>query len=175
MLLNEFLWVVIKTVLQTEQKAARLQERYRVSPVFKDVLRFFMANEEDGDLITLDRLELSVRSQTGRKYDRSELVKVFYYLRGECFGTFKVGRHGNPSRFISDMPLSEIGKMAAGVADSNDVEVEPGETSKLESTATLQHSFILRTNLTIRIDLPHDLTAMEAGRLADFVRSLPFN
>ncbi|MBP1862202.1 hypothetical protein [Rhizobium herbae] len=40
---------------------------------------------------------------------------------------------------------------------------------------TLQHSFHLRPDLQIKIELPVDLTEREAERLARFIQSLPVN
>jgi hypothetical protein len=37
------------------------------------------------------------------------------------------------------------------------------------------HTFQLRSNLTVSFRLPSDLRPTEAGRLADFIRTLPFD
>jgi len=38
----------------------------------------------------------------------------------------------------------------------------------------ITHSFHLRPDLTLELDLPADLTAQEAARIARFVEALPF-
>jgi hypothetical protein len=42
------------------------------------------------------------------------------------------------------------------------------------ATARLRHRFVLRPDVTVELELPEDLSASEARRLALFVKSLPF-
>jgi hypothetical protein len=158
-----------------EDSSARIRDLYRSNAIFRDVFDFFNARGDDSDPfeVNLDRLELSVRAKSGQKYSRSELVKVLYFLHNQYLGVFKVGRRGHPSRFKSETPLADIGKMAAGIDISSDADME--ETTRPEPSSTLRHVFILRPDLTIQLDLPRDLTTIEAGRIAEFAKTLPFN
>jgi hypothetical protein len=60
---------------------------------------------------------------------------------------------------------------------------EPAERAPAEKTmagpvprapARLRHRFVLRPDVTVELELPEDLSAREARRLALFVKSLPF-
>ena len=70
--------------------------------------------------------------------------------------------------------MISVGRAATG--EEEDVEQFPEEATEPTSEHHwLSHSFHLRPDLTLEIDLPADLTPKEAQRIARFVEALPFD
>ena len=51
--------------------------------------------------------------------------------------------------------------------------VEDADQEDLQPSA-IKHSYRLRPDFIVQIELPADLNAREAERLADFIKTLPF-
>ena len=74
-----------------------------------------------------------------------------------------------------------MGKAAAGgsqsveeiqpVDDDGNVDEEIAETPE----GSIEHRYQLRPDRQVLLVLPADLTAREAGRLAEFIKTLPFD
>jgi len=52
--------------------------------------------------------------------------------------------------------------------------VSDDDLSESEDIEFIEHSFVLRPDLPISIELPVDLSEQEAARFAAFVKTLPF-
>jgi transcriptional regulator with XRE-family HTH domain len=69
-----------------------------------------------------------------------------------------------------DWRLSEFEAQAAARARGISIhEIVPSDGASM-----LEHEFRLRPELTVRFALPVNMTAAEAGRLSEFLRTLPF-
>jgi hypothetical protein len=96
-----------------------------------------------------------------------------------------VGKFINNQRVEWFFRLDTIGQVARGDHDDlldKQAEANANNVSKLQELDDespdedyLSHAFRLRLDKTITVNLPSDLTVTEADRLADFVKSLPFN
>lgn len=104
---------------------------------------------------------------------RSEVIGAFRELEQAGCGTYVEGRHGWPSRFVWDVKSLHVSAAAKG---TQPLEPSPAEDAVTEADEAelIEHSFALRPELTISIELPADFSKTEAGRLAAFVQSLPF-
>ena len=73
---------------------------------------------------------------------------------------------GDEDDDLLDDDLIEDAPAVGGPAD--------GVVSAIGPTSAIKHIYRLRGNYTVKLRLPLDLTPTEAGRLADFIRTLPF-
>ncbi|KAF2989430.1 hypothetical protein OGR47_13460 [Methylocystis sp. MJC1] len=109
--------------------------------------------------------------------DRSDAKILADKMEEIGVGLYKVGRRGGKSRVEWRFRIDSVGQVARG--DSTDL-LEKGMTPEDEdenadeTDGFLSHRFRLRLDETITINLPADLTQSEADRLANFVRTLPF-
>ncbi len=102
-------------------------------------------------------------------------------------GVYMFGRRGKPSRLVWSVGLVSLGQAAAGqrseVSELNggDAADEDEETDEQESAGIrpgsldMRISYPLRPDLNVELILPKSLTTREAQRLAEFIRSLPFD
>ncbi|OFW00141.1 MAG: hypothetical protein A3H94_03395 [Acidobacteria bacterium RIFCSPLOWO2_02_FULL_60_20] len=142
----------------------------------KRILECFARGPSGSDRISLDSLEKELRSM-GSPVRRSNIVRVIKQLVGLGMGVFIVGRRGSPSRFLSEENLASIGQLAAEPSKENDgVQAGSGKNFNSKSkTAILRHPFHLRPDFEVGLDLPRDFNAREASRLAEFIKTLPFD
>jgi hypothetical protein len=112
---------------------------------------------------------------------RAEAIVVAREMEKYGVGKFISGRRGAPSRLEWYFRSDSVGKVARG--DLNELvslatEDEPGDESTADENDAgaeqIMHTFRLRQEETVRFQLPADLTQQEAGRLSEFIKSLPF-
>jgi hypothetical protein len=112
------------------------------------------------------------------KFSRLQIIKVLKKLENLKVGKFIEGRRGKESRFSWVESMIEVGALASGAGGSSEAQLlsTAGEkhTEGTPVVALLGHSFRLRPDITIALALPPNLTLNEASRLADFIRTLPF-
>jgi hypothetical protein len=110
----------------------------------------------------------------GHEFGRPDLIAVFRGLEQIGCGNFKTGRRGWPSRFEWITEITSVGRAAIGEQE----EVQQIEAATEEVGADeidwLTHTFHLRPNVEIELDLPMDLSPNEAARFAQFIATLPF-
>jgi hypothetical protein len=155
-----------------------LRELYSVDPTAKRIFRDLAGRQRNYGEIKVNRTAQRVGAS------RREVIRIFRRLHDAGCGQFIVGRGGWPSRFVWDVEMIEVGKAAAGQAEQINP-VDPGaptepEEERLEASGDgpfdhFVHSFQLRPDLSVSLELPADLTASEAARLAEFVKTLPFD
>jgi len=161
-----------------------LRELYRTDDVARAVLDHFSHRERNWKEIVVDRLLLNIGNE-GSQASRSDVVRVLRGLEKTGCGKFIVGRGGHPSRFRWDVEMVAVGRHAAGQPTVIE-EVDPAtpteeeaetvsESASSNGVRELTHAFRLRPDLPVSFTLPVDLTAAEAARLADFIRTLPFD
>src|SRR5262249_59844800 len=106
---------------------------------------------------------------------RRDLVRLLQSLARAGAGRFKIGRRGKPSRFEWAAPVNRIATSVMGEPAGSGLAVsEARPTAAASADTQLVHSYHLRRGLILSILLPVDLTDREAGRLADFIRTLSF-
>jgi hypothetical protein len=160
----------------------RLRNLYSINPTAKAVLDEFASRQRNQQTTKLDQLLLRL-SNAGVSVGKTDVVKVLRYMSIWEFGTFWIGRKGHPTRFEWKYDLVSVGKAAAGGTqsleeiprtadqDNGDDEV----AAKRIPEGAIQHTFQLRPNWQVELTLPTDLSAKEAGRLSDFIKTLPFD
>ncbi len=111
----------------------------------------------------------------GQEFRRADVIAAFRALEEADCGRYVEGRRGWPSRFVWAVRSLLV---AGVVTEGNDpAEVESDEEPDIEiaDDEMLEHSYWLRPELSITVELPADLTALEANRLSQFVSSLSFD
>lgn len=158
----------------------------------KTALRRLYASDRAAHLI-LDDFAGRQRNQRVTKVDqvlsrlsthalaRTDVIRIFRKLEELGYGEFVEGRRGHPSRFEWRFGLVSVGKAAAGTSQvleevrENEDEDDDSEPTSVNLPGSLSHKFQLRPDWQIDLILPSDLTAREALRLSDFVKTLPFD
>lgn len=128
---------------------------------------------------TVDRLE-AVLKREGADCSRRDVVGALRSLEQLKCGTFVMGRRGQASRFQWGVEMIGVGKAARGeetmVEPLKQEEARPEDTEEKEgATRSIRHTFNLRPDYTVTVDLPSDFSQKEALRLAEFVKTLPFD
>ena len=108
----------------------------------------------------------------GRVLTRPEIVGFFQTLNKLGFGQFVPGRRGQQSRFTWNARMVSVGRFVIG--EATDIEDSQQDDKQEAVEESLTHNFQLRRNLAVMFSLPVNLTAAEAQRLADFIKTLPF-
>jgi len=155
----------------------RLQSLYASSAVNKAAFDSFAQREKNSAETKVERM-LQILWQAGAaQASRKDVVDLFRGLEQANCGEFRIGRRGHSSRFGWSVSLIDVGQAAAGetatVDPLSDDEKQSAEAddSKAEE---IEHPFNLRPGSRIVLKLPKDLTRTEATRLADFIKTLPF-
>jgi hypothetical protein len=107
--------------------------------------------------------------------DRRDVITVLQKLDQAGCGKFVIGRRGQKSRFQWRVPMMDVGRAAAARGDGADPEQAiDGSEPVRGGLSWLDHEYRLRPDLIVKLSLPQDLTALEAARLSDFVKTLSF-
>ncbi len=157
-----------------------LKSLYLTDPTAKFVLDEFASRRRNQQKTKLDQLLLRL-SNAGKAAARTDVIDVLRKLDEYGCGRFVTGRKGHPTRFEWQYDLVSVGKAAAG--GTQDVEqiqpVEDDENGDEDATdapeGSIEHKYQLRPNWQIDLVLPSDLTAREAARLSEFIKTLPFD
>lgn len=150
-----------------------LKSVYSNLPAAQAFLGICARCKEDANETSVDGA-LDLLAQSGKHFSRAELIEMFRGLQSVRCGKFRTGRRGWPSRFEWHTGLVSVGRLVTG--DSTEVEVDSEDKrDDVEESLLFQHTFRLRPDLEVGIELPFDLTQHEATRLGDFIRTLPFS
>jgi hypothetical protein len=114
---------------------------------------------------------------------RPEVMRALKAFQKAGLGRYIMGRRRQKSRFQRYVDLVAVARYASGQATDIDEGslTSPGEDEAPDATGTRngsgghRHEFQLRPHLQVSLNLPLDLTAPEADRLAGFIRTLPFS
>ena len=152
---------------------------YSSDSVAKVVLDEFASRQRNQQKTKLDQLLLRL-SNAGKAAPRTEVINVLRKLAEHGCGDFITGRKGHPTRFEWQYDLVSVGKAAAGGNQAVE-EIQPvDETDHVdedsaEAAAGIEHRYRLRADWIVEITLPSDLTAREAMRFSEFIKTLPFD
>lgn len=150
----------------------KLKQTYQTNEAVKAICDHMAARDRNQTETKLRRI-LRHLTNDGVDLRRSEVIGAFRQLEEAGCGRYVEGRHGWPSRFVWDVKSLAVSAAARGtqpleLSATEDV-VDDSDEAEL-----IEHSFALRPDLTISLELPTDLSRTEAARLAAFVQSLPF-
>ena len=109
----------------------------------------------------------------GYDLKRSQVTAAFKKLQSLGLGTFVTGRKGWESRFVFAERVTVIARLLAG-EEIDVIEHDLKEEDVQVFPEFIEHSFALRPDFTLNIELPGDLTEFEAKRLAQFFGCLAF-
>ena len=156
-----------------EWDVAKLKDLYNSDSVARGFLEHVAARERNQGETSVDRA-LQILRNGGADVSRQQIISVFRGLETCGCGEFVAGRHGFPSRFVWSTAMISVGRAAAG--EQEEVEQLPTEDEELNrGDSWLTHSFQLRPQMTLEIDLPANLSSKEAQRIARFIETLPFD
>lgn len=161
-----------------------LRALYAEEGVARALLDSFADRTRNRRETTVDQLAGVVR-RAGLKVERSEVIDVLRLFGDLGLGVFVVGRRGRVSRFEWRVGTVSAGQAARGerervaVLDAFEEEETAEESAAVEcgddeEGLAITHSYVLRPEQSVTFRLPADLTRLEADRLADFIRTLPF-
>ncbi len=150
----------------------RLRKLYGSDPAARIILDHLASRDRSWRTTSVDQL-LSTLRAVEEDVSRGEAIGVFKELEECGCGQFKAGRKGWPSRFEWTVQMVGVGQAAAGETEQIE-EVTEADLAEEESRASLRHTYRLRPDVAISLDLPKDLTPGEAERLAQYIRTLPF-
>lgn len=155
---------------------APLRKLYAASRSAKAAFDHFAQRQNNSAKTTIDGLQAALRAK-GQDVSRHDVIEIFKALEVADCGSFVVGRRGKPSRFEWAVGLTDVGRSAAGEqvrveaiteSDQKDLDDEADDDEEM-----VEHRYRLRADVELSLALPPDLTASEAGRIADFIRTLP--
>jgi|GEM_PF-513698 len=168
-----------------------LRELYNASPGAREILDN-LAAWEDRKVTSVKRLHRRL-DRAGSMLERQDVAEFFQALHAIGLGELLAGNGARRPRFVWGYPLTRLSLVASGEAweleplradtpdheegdvDDDLLEDEPPAVAASEIAASeIKHIYRLRGNYTVKVTLPMDLTATEAARLADFIRTLPF-
>src|SRR5471030_2886155 len=161
-----------------------LKELYASDGVVKVMLDEFASGKGNQKTTTVSSLYMSLW-EAGQRKPKPELIRVLRLLGKLSCGKFVTGRKGNLTRFEWDgpkySPLS-VGVAAGGVQPIGENQGEGDQESGIEDsveaavdTSVIYHWYRLRADWIVDLKLPADLTAWEATRLSEFIKTLPFD
>ncbi len=154
-----------------ELNVTGLRNLYKKNHTAQLLLDYFAGRSNNATETKVDRI-LHILNQNGEDVPRSQIIDAFRELEKLQCGTFVTGRKGWPSRFVWNIGLVEVGKVASG--EEQQVRTTEVQSNAEEEAETLKHIFFLRPDMQVELSLPSDLTLREAKRLATFVESIPF-
>lgn len=148
-----------------------LRDLYKTNAVGSTFLDRAAQRDWDCGETTVERAQTILRDH-GTEASRGDIVDLYQRLEQLGCGKFIVGRKHKHSRFAWNVSISSVGKAAAG--EQEIIKPIPDMAVDVEPDADmLQHTYHLRRGSSVTFDLPADLTAQEAERLASFIKTLP--
>jgi hypothetical protein len=122
---------------------------------------------------TTHRILLHIEGEN-HDFRRADVIAAFRALEDAECGRYVEGRRGWPSRFVWGVKSLLVAGAATGGEDPAEVEIDEEPDIETTDDEMLEHTFWLRPELSVVLELPADLTASEANRLSQFVSSLSF-
>jgi hypothetical protein len=165
-----------------------IRRLYEGSEVAKIILEYFASRKRNKPFTTVDRLHMVLLAK-GRKVSRRDIRKVLMQLAELHCGEFILGRRGGETRMEWSVGFIGLGQAAAGqpteiteltedeVVKGDENEADEHELAGAEGTpaSDMKIKYPLRPARDVEFLLPKDLTTREAHRLAEFIKTLPFD
>lgn len=158
-----------------------LKALYASGSVAKAVLDEFASRQRNQQTTKLEQLLFRLNN-SGAVVAKADVIALLRRLDEIGCGDFRTGRKGHPTRFEWKYDLVGVGKAAAGgtqaveeiqpTADQDNCDEEAAVKANPEGA--IRHTFQLRSDWQVELRLPADLSVREAGRLSEFLKTLPF-
>jgi hypothetical protein len=151
------------------EQLATLARRYPVAAAFFSLVAEVprLRRESPVDLVV---------ERTGA--ERRDVVRFLRELEALKAGRLVVGRRKQKTRFVWSDRFDVVATVKKALILQGKTTAEPDvdvERTAADTTSTLfRHRYRLRPSLEVELALPTDLTQREAERLADFLKTLPF-
>lgn len=154
-----------------------LRELYAESSAYADVFNY-LAERQRNYRETRPEILIIRLKERGVEIERPSIIYFFRELERAHCGRYIEGRWGHSSRFEWHTKMSDVGLAAKGEQENVSELEESGFFDDLSEMAAVKnsitHEFYLRPDFPIKISLPADLRRLEADRIADWVKALPF-
>lgn len=171
-------------IVEQQLNMEGLRELYKVDRTAQALFDNLARRVNNSREQNVDQLERSL-AKDGVEASRRDITHVLKQLQQAGCGEYIVGRKGHPSRFRWDVEMVAVGRYAAGISTNIDrglpngdegTQTETGADGRLPASShEFTHGFQLRPDLLVSFRLPADLTSSESVRLADFIKTLPFD
>ena len=160
----------------------KIRRLYAENITAKAAFDYFASCKNNKRSTTVDRL-LQVIQARGTRASYGEVKEVLMELARLRCGKYVIGRRGHQSRIEWSVGLVSLGQAAAGNRLQIEKFVEEGvEQQEAEDTETaveqmsdMKVSYPLRHDRNVELILPKNLSAREAHRLSEFIKTLPFD
>ena len=167
-----------------------LRDLYNSAPTAREILDHLSGSKHDRKITFVKRLHRRL-SRGGSMIERPEIVEFFQKIHSIGLGEFVSGEGVRRPRFVWGYPLTQLAQVASGEAwqleplqighengtDDDDDAVDDDDDElhmDVRDVSSIKHIYRLRGDYSVKLTLPMDLTPTEAGRLADFIKTLPF-
>lgn len=156
-----------------ELNVEMLKALYQSDATARAFLEHCASRQRNQSETNVDRA-LQILRYDGNEVTRQQVISAFRELQECGCGQFVTGRRGWPSRLVWSTAMISVGRTASGEQDEIEQFEEDAEKD-VNDHNWLTHSFHLRPEITLEFELPSDLTAGDAQRLARFIEALPFD
>lgn len=165
---------------QSSVNVERLKRLYTTNTCAKALLNHAAKRKNNANTTNVDRLLARIVNEENTVVSRQQLIEVLRELEKLGCGRFVTGRRGQPSRFEWAVQITSLGKAATGEAAVVAVAEASSETEDAEEVGhsengMITHAYQLRPGIAVSLELPANLTTKEANRLAEFIKTLPFD
>jgi len=148
----------------------KLKNTYKQNKVAQAICDHLAGRDYQQRETKLERVARRLASE-GFDFKKSEYIDAFRGLQDSGCGQLVEGRHGWPTRFVWTVNSRHVAGAARGQGG-----LEEEMSSEHDSGEELiEHSFVLRPDVIVSLELPSDLSKSEAARLAAFIQALPFD
>ncbi len=168
--------------IYNDSNLEKIRRLYAESETAKAAFDYFASCERNRRTTTVDRL-LQVLQTRGNHVSYSKVKNFLRELARFGCGEYVIGRRGHQSRIEWNVGLVSLGQAAAGnrlqieqfADESMDRQKAEDTEAVIEQMADMKVSYPLRPDRNVELILPKDLTTREAHRLAEFIKTLPFD
>jgi hypothetical protein len=152
----------------------KLKLHYRQNKGVQAICDHLSAREKNQTETKLRRILWRLESE-GLDFRKTEIIAAFRALEEAGCGRYVEGRHGWPSRFVWAVPSLDVSSAARGhQALEPDASSDENLQRSKDDDELIEHTFVLRPDIVVSLELPSDLRTGEAVRLAAFIQALPF-
>jgi hypothetical protein len=154
-------------------KVDLLKQSYESNPAVKAICNHMASRAKNQIQTPLHRI-IYYFDQEGSDFKRSDLIAAFRRLEmAEC-GKYVEGRHGWKSRFVWVVQSKLVSGAAQGTQTAAELINDDITAEDAVEDEMIEHTYVLRSDLSVSIELPADLSRNEAERLSLFIGSLSF-
>jgi hypothetical protein len=161
------------------ETAGLLARLYEERADFAKIFDYLATRRRNWNELVVDRLvdEADLDDLGAKSAQRKAVIEFFRRLEAIGIGKLILGRGKRKTRFhwVRQITMLETataarqdGSIPVGEGQAREGEVE------VDRPTLLNHQFTLRPDFVVRLELPADLTPVEADRLKAFIHALPF-